>query len=229
MKPRFSNQRNQAMTLTEMLVVIVVLVILILVLLPTIYIRPHGPMKINCVNNLKEIGLSYHEWSGDNNDKFPMQVSVTNGGAMELIATGNVAVCFQVMSNELFTPKFLICPVDTNGFVAANFSAGFNNRNVSYFVGLDASTKFPQAFLSGDDNFEAGGAPVKSGLLEFSTNSAIAWTSGRHFSYKEHFWTPTHEIGNIGFCDGSVQQVTVSGLTNLLHQTGLATNRLAIP
>ena len=229
MKPRFSNQKSHAMTLVEMLVVIVVLAVLVAMLLPALAPPTIRRSRINCVNNLKEIGLAYYEWSEDHQGKFPMQVSVTNGGTMELLATGNFVSCFQVMSNDLGTPKILICPQDTNHFFATNFSTGFSAKNISYFVGLDANTNSPQAFLSGDDNFAISGAPVKSGLLELSTNSAIAWTSGRHFSYKEHFWTPTHEIGNIGLADGSVQQVTISGLTNLLHQTGIATNRLAIP
>jgi len=54
--------------------------------------------RIACLNNLKQIGLSYSAWAGDHNGKFPMDVSVTNGGVMELAATGNVAAVFQVMS-----------------------------------------------------------------------------------------------------------------------------------
>jgi hypothetical protein len=41
-----------------------------------------------------------------------------------------------------------------------------------------------------------------------------------------------HDIitnGNIGLNDSGVQQWDSSGLTNLLHQTGVATNWLAIP
>ena len=72
--------------------------------------------------------------------------------------------------------------------------------------------------LSGDGNFEIGGVPVKSGLLEISSNTPIAWSAARH-----------KFAGNILVADGSVQQCSNSGLTNLLRQTGLATNRLAIP
>ncbi|HEY5233220.1 MAG TPA: hypothetical protein VIK35_06790 [Verrucomicrobiae bacterium] len=160
-----------------------------------------------------------------------MQVSVTNGGAMELIATGNVAACFQVMSNDLSTPIILICPQDTNHFFATNFSTGFSAKNISYFVGLDANTNSPQAFLSGDDNFAISGAPVKSGLLKLLTNSPIAWNNPRHTSYKSHFWTPANykSVGYINFADGSVQEATSYELDDYLHQTGLATNRLAIP
>ena len=44
---------------------------------------------------------------------------------------------FQVMSNELSTPKILVCPADTR-VAAANF-VRLKNQNVSYFVGLEAS------------------------------------------------------------------------------------------
>jgi len=223
MKPRFSNQRNHAMTLTELLVVIVVLAVLAMFLLPAFDDRPVKAPRINCVNNLKQIGLAYYMWSEDHQGKFPMEVSVTNGGTMELFSGGSqfqnlVFLNYLVMSNELSTPKILHCQADTNGFAAQNFSAGFNNQNVSYFVGLDASTNFSQVFLSGDDNFEVGGVPVKSGISIFSSNAPVAWTAARH-----------KFAGNIGLADGSVQQVTISGLTNLLHQTGIAANRLAIP
>ena len=197
--------------------VIVLLLVVAALLLPALAkakIRG-GP---NCVNNLKQIGLAYRIWAGDNNGKYPMQVSVTNGGTMELANGRNAWINLFVMSNELSTPKLLYCPADNNHVRATNFTTDFNNSKISYFVGLDANTNSPQVFLSGDDNFAIGGVPVKSGLLELSTNAPISWTAARH-----------KFVGNIGLADGSVQMVSNSGLTNLLHQTGLATNRLAIP
>lgn len=49
--------------------------------------------RIQCVNNLKQVGLAMRIWAGDNNDKYPTSLVV--------------------MSNELSTPKILICPSDT--------------------------------------------------------------------------------------------------------------------
>jgi prepilin-type processing-associated H-X9-DG protein len=122
------------------------------------------------------------------------------------------------MSNELTTPVILVCPTDKSRSYATNFAVGFNNANVSYFVGLDASEDQPEMFLSGDGNFAINGIPVKSGLLELPTNAPVAWTAARHqFS------------GNIGLVDGSVQQVATTNLQNALQQTGVATNRLALP
>jgi prepilin-type N-terminal cleavage/methylation domain-containing protein len=217
MKPRLSNQKNHALTLVEVLVVIVVLAVLAAILLPMLAAakRHSGP---NCVSNLKQIGLAYTIWAGDHNDKYPVEISVMNGGTMELVASGNVSACFQVMSNELGTPKILVCPEDKQHAYATNFTSGFNDANISYFVGLDAGQIHPQALLSGDDNFEISAVPVQSGLLEFPTNVPISWTATRH-----------KFVGNIGLADGSVQEVTTAGLQTALQQTGVAANRLAIP
>jgi prepilin-type N-terminal cleavage/methylation domain-containing protein len=218
MNPRFSNKTNQALTLTEVLVVIVVLAVLAMILIPSGPVAKERAIRINCVNNLKQIGLAYRIWAGDHDDKYPMEISVKNGGTMGLADGRNAWINYFVMSNELFTPRLLHCMADTNGFGATNFSVGFNNQNVSYFVGLDASTNHSQIFLSGDDNFEIGGVPIKSGLLELSTNMPIAWTAARH-----------HFAGNILLTDGSVQEVNTVGLQTALQNTSLATNRLAIP
>ncbi len=66
---------------------------------------------INCVNNLKQIGLAARVWALDNADLYP-----TN---------------FLSMSNELSTPKILVCPADTNRVVASNFST-YSDANCSY-------------------------------------------------------------------------------------------------
>ena len=218
MKPRFSNKPTNALTRVEVIVVIATLAVLFVLLLPALVTHGHnGRQKIRCINDLKQVGIAYRLWEGDNNNKYPMQVSVTNGGVMELIATGNVAACFQVMSNEVNTPKILLCPEDTRRVLATNWST-LNNSNISYFVGLDSAETKPQMFLSGDDNFAIGGVPVKSGLLQLLTNTPVAWTKTRHKLY-----------GNIGLADGSVQQLTTDGLRQAFQQTGVATNRLVIP
>ena len=137
---------------------------------------------------------------------------------MESVAAGNVVTTFQVMSNELSTPKLVLCPQDLNRDYATNFTADFNNSRISYFVAVNADKNSPQTLLSGDANFAIGGVPVKSGLLKFYSNAPIAWSAARH-KYS----------GNILLADGSVQSLNNSGLRNWLHQTGVATNRLAIP
>ena len=137
---------------------------------------------------------------------------------MELAASQVVTATFLTLSNQLCTPYILFCPADSERIRAESFTNSVGSSNISYFLGLDANTVNPQMMLSGDGNFEIGCVPVKSGLLEISSNTPIAWSAARH-----------KFAGNILVADGSVQQCSNSGLTNLLRQTGLATNRLAIP
>jgi prepilin-type N-terminal cleavage/methylation domain-containing protein len=218
MKPRSSKQTNCALTLIEVLVVIAVLAVLAVIFFPAGNDGgKDSAMRIICISNLKQIGLAYRVWEGDHGDEYPMFVSITNGGAMELIATGNVAACFQVMSNELSTSKILVCPADISRIPAINFTNGLNGK-ISYFINIDATETYPQMLLSGDDNFEIDGSPVKSGLLELSTNTSISWTAARH-----------KFTGNLAIADGSVQQVTQDGLRQAIQSSGVATNRLAIP
>lgn len=215
MKPRRSNRTTAAMTLFEVAVVIAALMIAAALLLP----RLLNSRRIYCVNNLRQVGIAFRIWAGDNNDKYPMGMSVTNGGTMELAAAGDVVATFQVMSNELSTPKILACPEDADRIPRLSFVGLVGNSNISYFVGVDVTNDLnPQMFLSGDDNFAIGGVSVKSGLLRVWTNAPLAWTAARHF-----------HRGNIGFADDSVLQTDDQLLIQKLQETGLATNRLAIP
>ncbi len=111
----------------EVLVVITVIALAAIVLLPALAAAKQKHSRLNCVNNLKQTVLSFRVWGGDNGDKYPMDVSVTKGGAMELAIAGDAAGIFRAMSNELSTPKVLICPEDQQHFYATNFSTDFNN------------------------------------------------------------------------------------------------------
>jgi len=218
-KPRFSNQTNHALTLVEVLVVVSVLAILVTILMLALNTAKRKAGRIGEASVLKTIYYNgFQVWAYDHRGKFPMELSVAEGGSKELAAKGDVVSTFQVMSNELSDPKLLICPADTEHLFAANFSTGFSAKNISYFIGVDVSTNSTSAFFFGDDNFAIAGVPVNSGLLNLASNSPITWTAARH-----------HLAGNIILADGSVQQVTTNGLQLLLQQTGLATNRLAIP
>jgi len=206
------------MTLIELLVVICILVVAAALLLPALAAAKPKRSRINCVNNLKQITLSFKMWAGDNDDKYPMQVSVTNGGAMESASRGITYLSFLVMSNELPTPKILICPNDTNRLAATNFTTDFNYQNISYFFGLDADDSYPQMILAGDDNLAVNGVRVRPGILNLWTNAAVGWTKERH-----------NGAGNIALADGSAAQTTALTFQSALANTGFATNRFVIP
>jgi len=217
MKLRGKRPQLRAMTLTEVLVVLFVVVLLGAAFLPLLAPPRIQASRIGCVNCLKEIGLAYKIWSGDNQDKYPNELSMTNGGVMELVATGNVVAVFQCMSNELSTPKILACPSDASHHWATNFSVNFMAKNLSYVAGLDTDPSQPQGILSGDDNLLINGQPVRPGVLNLGTNTAT-WSPDRH-----------KNAGNVGLSDGSVQGYLRQLGFGSAPDTVFCTNRLAIP
>jgi len=85
-------QNPKAFTLSELLIAMACLLILAAIVLPQ-FARPPHVCKLNCTNNLRQIGVAIRTWALDNNDQFPMQVSVSNGGAMELVQTAWSSLC----------------------------------------------------------------------------------------------------------------------------------------
>ncbi len=178
-------------------------------------------MRVKCVSNLKQVGLSFRMWANDNNDKFPMQVSIanTNGsGTLELVGEGNVFPHFQAMSNELNDPKILICPEDSKRTAAPNFGTNFRDANVSYFVGVDADQVSPTNILTGDRNIAVGETLIGHGMSVLPNGSPVRWTSKIH-----------NGKGYVGFADSSVQLCDSEKLREFFKNSGLATNRLVLP
>ena len=218
MKTALTGKRTHGFTLVELMTVLGVLAILAFMLFPNIgrENRTRAPI-IHCVNNLKQVGLAFHLWAGDHNDRFPMQVSTNAGGTTEWTDGPYAFLHFQVMSNELSTPKILVCPADPKPKYATTFSAGLDNTKISYFVGVDATPTNVEMFLAGDRNI-TNGLRKKYGILELTTNQPAGWT---HELHDRH--------GNVGMADGSVQHFTTSRLRAAIKETGVATNRLAMP
>lgn len=108
-------------------------------LLPALAKAKARAQRIACVNNLKQVGLAFRIWEGDNGDQFPFNVSTNKGGTLELCRPGadgldhNSWLHFQVMSNELNTPKILACPADDEKHAAPDFSH-LQALNVTYQI-----------------------------------------------------------------------------------------------
>jgi type II secretory pathway pseudopilin PulG len=158
-----SPRSKPGFTLVALLVIIAVLAILAAMLLPVLAGAHDRARRIQCVNNLKQSGLAFRIWAGDNSDLYPMAVSTNQGGTMEFNIGAGTFRHFQIMSNELNMPKILVCPADTR--VAAADFAHLNNQNVSYFVGLDANEMSPQRFLDGDRNITGAIRKMESSNL----------------------------------------------------------------
>jgi prepilin-type N-terminal cleavage/methylation domain-containing protein/prepilin-type processing-associated H-X9-DG protein len=69
----YSRLRSHGFTLIELLVVIAIIAVLIALLLPAVQSAREAARRIQCVNNLKQIGLAAHNYHSVN-DKFPPAV-----------------------------------------------------------------------------------------------------------------------------------------------------------
>jgi type II secretory pathway pseudopilin PulG len=215
----------KGLTFVEVLVVIGVVVILMALLLPaTVGNRPSMP-NTQCLNSLRQIGLALRMFADDNNGKLPPQVSITNGGSMELIGSNSPALHFGILSNYLGGRlRLLHCPADQSKQPLTNQSA-LTDRNLSYFISMDATLALPSAIQAGDRNLQVAGQPVAPGLFTLTTNAVIGWTRDLHTLRQNVGWV---ESGNLLFADGGAQRLKADLPVAIQHQ-GLATNRLAVP
>lgn len=207
------DERGKAFTLTELFIILAVICVMAMFLTPVFMRARQRAQRISCTNQLMQIGLAFKTWALDRTNLYPMQVSRTNGGALEFAASREVFRCFQVMSNELVTPLVLTCPADRRK--PARDFASLANSNLSYFVGIDGDDEHPSMILAGDRNLTNGSPPV-GGILTLTTNRPFGWTHEIH-----------NGTGQVLLYDGSVQQLSISGLQK--WSTSSQGARLAIP
>lgn len=227
--------RTHAFTSMEFVIVVVIIVVLG-VLFKIAAARPYSKAdRIKCSSNLKQVALSFKMYAGDYDQRLPWQSSPDQ----EALPPKQTWQYFLTVSNELGSPKILLCPRDMVRLqnVTTNFSAdpvGLANLSkrdfsLSYFVGATASSYQPNAMLTGDRNLAPDvTSPLFSSrvakLVDVPTNTT--WSP-----------IPGHSIhdnaGNYALADGSVQQASNARLQEALRfarqSYGTNANRLMFP
>jgi prepilin-type N-terminal cleavage/methylation domain-containing protein len=193
---------GRAFTLIELLVVIAIIAILAALLLPALAGAKKKGKGAECISDLKQIGIGLRLWANDNEEgKFPWAVDMAKGGSM---GSADWTDHYRTASNELATPKILVCPEDRTRSAGTGWPAPLldGDRHISYFIGLDAEESKPQSILAGDRNVysPAGGAtPTWSAAVVGSIDAT--WDNTMHGAN-----------GYILLSDGSVQHTTTSQL-----------------
>ena len=162
-------QRSRGFTLIELLVVIAIIAILAALLLPALGGAKKKGNDTVCINNLRQVGVGFRLWANDNAEQFPWTVATADGGSGWYTngpSSGNWTDNCRAASNELVTPKILLCPTDkqraevqsTKGDLWSRLDG---DKHISYFVGLTAEETKPQTILAGDRNIGGGGGALE--------------------------------------------------------------------
>ena len=217
-----SSLRVWAMSLIELLCVMAIIALLAALLLPALGQGQARARRAQCVNHLRQAGVAFVNFANDHSGQFPMAVPVSAGGSLEVARSGYRIEGdfyfsfrhFQAASNELVTPKLVVCPADTR-LPAASFTT-LSNGNLSYFIGVNARFAQPTSILAGDRNL-TNDYTAPSTLVRLGDNYALRWTDELH-RFK----------GNLLFSDGHVEERNNPALLSAAGQVPAIAN-LALP
>ena len=201
--------RRRGFTWLELMLVVIVVIVLAGLVLPMLAPRRRSDgRRIQCVNNLKNLCLGLRIFATDNQGKFPWAVPIREGGTQEEVADEQrIWRHVAVLSNELNTPKVLLCPKDPRfdklagktlvfGPPQTNNTLQFgHNDHFSYFLYTGANEDEPELLMGGDRNLTRNGVPVQGRITPTPTDLFQLSKPGHHDG-----------LGNVLMSDGSVQQ-----------------------
>jgi prepilin-type N-terminal cleavage/methylation domain-containing protein len=197
-----------AFTLIELLVVCAIIAVLSALLLPALAGAKARASRAHCLSNLRQAGLSLRMWAQDHEGKFPWMVSAEDGGSQgaSVVATDQ----YLTLSNELDSPRVLVCPSDKVMSACLTWEQFWSQGNLglSFFAGICASELMPSSILAGDRNL-GGLSPLSEcanavEMFAGGVRGTSYWDTGLHSRF-----------GNLALADGSAQPLTTPALQAL--------------
>jgi prepilin-type N-terminal cleavage/methylation domain-containing protein/prepilin-type processing-associated H-X9-DG protein len=202
-------QRRQGFTLIELLVVIAIITVLIALLLPAVQAAREAARRMQCVNNLKQIGIALHNYH-DVNNSFPP-------GALSHYVGGNTATTQHNNWDSSVHMRLLAFMEQKALYNALNFHHGVFNDKIGTPINRTVTVTVVNSFLcpSGPTsgwNFQGATAPLQN--YKAPGNSYYAsWGSSLEFASNQSkgppngpfpFYGPNgHAVGVQNILDGA--------------------------
>jgi prepilin-type N-terminal cleavage/methylation domain-containing protein/prepilin-type processing-associated H-X9-DG protein len=217
------NNSGRGFTLIELLVVIAIISILAALLLPALSRTQQRAKSMQCVNNLRQLGLATWMYSHDFDDRLPASSHMT--GYLSWVATLPPYLGSKVTATSIgAATNILLCPVEKSGS-GRIFSYSANDFLLNYVtppnnlspiakrtqIGSSSETIWLAESLEallGQDHFHFAGNPIDGdgyAPREFQGQVIVQ----RHFG-----------SANYLFLDGHVETIKWERVQNRLTETG---------
>lgn len=179
----------EGFTRIELVVALGTLIILGLCVLPALRTLRIRKDRTACVSNLYALGMSYHSYAGDSDNRLPWEVPMKERGSS---GQGKASEHYRVLSNYINNPQILLCSTARMTRSPAQRMSLLVDSNVSYSLGVDTQYMIQSKYMEhpGNPGFTAADFDIENEGLPVTQNVCPKAGSIRIDEFKGDYGNP---------------------------------------